>query len=264
MNAETGTADGKAVSLYQRILSEIRARILSGEWQPGHRIPFEHELSVEYGCSRMTVNKAMSELAKSGLIERRRRSGSFVSRPRSQAAILEIHDIRTEVQALGLPYRYQLMSHRTRDRDGLRRGGVRLSRGQRPARSHLPPFRRRAAVLPRRKSDQPRGRAGSGGRDLRRDRTRPLAARAHPVERRRTHDPGRGRQRNRRGVTQGSAQYPLPRRPAPDLERRPAGDQCPADLCRADAFAGGAFYPAEGIARLAAMRLHGVVHFIFD
>ena len=114
MNAETGTADGKAVSLYQRILSEIRARILSGEWQPGHRIPFEHELSVEYGCSRMTANKAMSELAKSGLIERRRRSGSFVSRPRSQAAILEIHDIRTEVQALGLPYRYQLVSRQTR------------------------------------------------------------------------------------------------------------------------------------------------------
>ncbi len=113
MNVETA-ADGKAVSLYQRILSEIRARILSGEWQPGHRIPFEHELSAEYGCSRMTVNKAMSELAKSGLIERRRRSGSFVSRPRSQAAILEIHDIRTEVQALGLPYRYQLMSRRMR------------------------------------------------------------------------------------------------------------------------------------------------------
>ena len=94
MNAETGTADGKPVSLYQRILSEIRARILSGEWQPGHRIPFEHELSAEYGCSRMTVNKAMSELAKSGLIERRRRSGSFVRRPQSQAAILEIHDIK--------------------------------------------------------------------------------------------------------------------------------------------------------------------------
>jgi GntR family histidine utilization transcriptional repressor len=114
MKHGTGTADGKAVSLHRRILSEIRARILSGEWQPGRRIPFEHELSVEYGCSRMTVNKAMSELAKSGLIERRRRSGSFVSRPRSQAAVLEIHDIRAEVQALGLPYRYQLSSRRTR------------------------------------------------------------------------------------------------------------------------------------------------------
>jgi GntR family histidine utilization transcriptional repressor len=37
-----------------------------------------------------------------------------VARPVSQAAVLEIHDIRTEVQALGLPYRYQLVSKRSR------------------------------------------------------------------------------------------------------------------------------------------------------
>lgn len=104
-------------SLYQRILSDIRGRIVSGEWAPGHRIPFEHELTVEYGCSRMTVNKALSQLARTGLIERRRRSGSFVRRPRSQAAILEIHDIRTEVEALGLPYRYELVLRQSRRSD---------------------------------------------------------------------------------------------------------------------------------------------------
>ena len=52
-------------SLHQRILADISERILSGDWPPGHRIPFEHELSAEYGCSRMTVNKALSQLAKS-------------------------------------------------------------------------------------------------------------------------------------------------------------------------------------------------------
>ena len=103
----TFDAEGEVVSLHQRILSDISERILSGAWAPGHRIPFEHELSAEYNCSRMTVNKALSQLAKAGLIERRRRSGSFVRRPKSQAAILEIHDIRIEVEALGLPYRYE-------------------------------------------------------------------------------------------------------------------------------------------------------------
>lgn len=98
---------GEVFSLHQRILSDISENILSGAWVPGHRIPFEHELSAEYGCSRMTVNKALTQLAKAGLIERRRRSGSFVRRPQSQAAILEIHDIRIEVEALGLPYRYE-------------------------------------------------------------------------------------------------------------------------------------------------------------
>jgi GntR family histidine utilization transcriptional repressor len=104
---EAGGAGAEPV-LYQRILGDIRDRILSGEWPPGYRIPFEHELSVTYHCSRMTVNKALSQLAKAGLIERRRRSGSFVRRPQLQSAVLEIHDIKTEVQALGLPYRYEL------------------------------------------------------------------------------------------------------------------------------------------------------------
>jgi GntR family transcriptional regulator, histidine utilization repressor len=97
-----------SLPLHQRILDDIRTRIVSGAWPPGSRIPFEHELAVQYGCSRMTVNKALSELARSGLIERRRKSGSFVARPRSQAAVLEIHDIRTEVEALGLAYAYSL------------------------------------------------------------------------------------------------------------------------------------------------------------
>jgi GntR family histidine utilization transcriptional repressor len=113
MDAKAADTNGSG-ALYQRILSDIRGRILSGEWPPGHRIPFEHELAVEYNCSRMTVNKAMSELARTGLIERRRRSGSFVKRPQSQAAILEIHDIRAEVEALGLPYRYELVSRTVR------------------------------------------------------------------------------------------------------------------------------------------------------
>jgi len=100
--------DDQGAPLHRRILNDIRAKILSGEWPPGHRIPFEHELTIQYGCSRMTVNKAMSELARTGLIERRRRSGSFVRQPRGEAAILEIHDVRSEVEALGLPYRYEL------------------------------------------------------------------------------------------------------------------------------------------------------------
>jgi GntR family histidine utilization transcriptional repressor len=103
--AETDADSGG--SLHQRILSDISERIMSGAWAPGHRIPFEHELSAQYNCSRMTVNKALSQLAKAGLIERRRRSGSFVRRPQSQAAVLEIHDIRIEVEALGLLYRYE-------------------------------------------------------------------------------------------------------------------------------------------------------------
>ncbi len=106
--------DPPAITLHQRILGDIESRILSGEWAPGHRLPTEMELSATYSCSRMTVNKVLSQLAKSGLIERRRRAGSFVLRPRSQAAVLEIHEIRTEVEALGRVYGYRMLRRTVR------------------------------------------------------------------------------------------------------------------------------------------------------
>jgi len=101
-------------SLHERILGDIEGRILSGEWAPGMRIPFEHELSAQYQCSRMTVNKALSELAKAGLIERRRKVGSFVMRAPSRSAILEIPDIKSEVETLGAVYRFEILTRRRR------------------------------------------------------------------------------------------------------------------------------------------------------
>ena len=86
-------------TLYKQIRLDIERRILSGEWPPGHRIPFEHELMAGYRCSRMTVSKALSELAQADLIERRRRAGTFVRRPKFLSAVLTISDIRAEITA---------------------------------------------------------------------------------------------------------------------------------------------------------------------
>ncbi|CAH1674124.1 histidine utilization repressor [Chelatococcus asaccharovorans] len=101
-------------SIHQRIRADIEGNIVSGAWPPGYRIPFEHELMQEYGCSRMTVNKVMSRLAEIGLIERRRRAGSFVARPQVQSAVLEIPDIKAEIVSRGQAYRYELISSQRR------------------------------------------------------------------------------------------------------------------------------------------------------
>lgn len=111
-------ADAKAPSLHRRILEDVEGRILSGEWPPGYRIPFEHELSEQYQCSRMTANKAITELVKRGLIKRRRKSGSHATHPHAQSAVLEIHDIRLEVESLGLSYSYEkLLSTQRKAKD---------------------------------------------------------------------------------------------------------------------------------------------------
>jgi GntR family histidine utilization transcriptional repressor len=96
-------------TLYKQIRLDIERRILTGEWPPGHRIPFEHELMARYGCSRMTVSKALSELTQADLIERRRRAGTFVRRPKFLSAVLTIPDIRAEIGALGRSYSYELI-----------------------------------------------------------------------------------------------------------------------------------------------------------
>ncbi|WP_305806604.1 histidine utilization repressor [Stenotrophomonas sp. YIM B06876] len=112
--AEAPAAGLVGGSLHQRILNDIEQRILSGEWPPGHRIPSEHELTDIYQCSRMTVNKVLTQLARASMVERRRKAGSFVMRSHSRSAVLEIHDIRAEVLALGQPYRYGLLDLKRR------------------------------------------------------------------------------------------------------------------------------------------------------
>ena len=103
-----------AASLHQRILSDLEHRIVSGQWPPGHRLPFEVDLAESYKVSRMTVNKVLTQMAGAGLIERRRKLGSFVAQPQAQSAILEIHDIETEVRSLNLAYDYRLLEQAQR------------------------------------------------------------------------------------------------------------------------------------------------------
>lgn len=109
----------KSATLNQRIRSEIEERILSGEWPPGYRIPFEHELMEQYDCSRMTVNKVLTTLAENGMIERRRRAGSFVARrsPEQELVTLEIPDIGLAIGGRERTYGYRLLHKVLREPD---------------------------------------------------------------------------------------------------------------------------------------------------
>ena len=103
-----------SMSLHGQILTEIEQNILSGRWPPGYRIPSEMELTAHYGCSRMTVNKVLTQLAQAGLLERKRKAGSFVTRPHTSSAVLEIPDLREVVRGMGQEYSSQLLSRRQR------------------------------------------------------------------------------------------------------------------------------------------------------
>ena len=52
----------------------------SGDYQPGDRIPSEANLIQEFGVSRPTVARALQDLQRRGLVNRRRGAGTYVSR----------------------------------------------------------------------------------------------------------------------------------------------------------------------------------------
>lgn len=94
----------------ERIYRDFERRIRNGELAPGAAIPFEQELAQLYGCARATANKALARLAAEGLIERRRKAGSFVARPKLRSAMLAVPDIRTLIESRGEPYAWRLLA----------------------------------------------------------------------------------------------------------------------------------------------------------
>jgi GntR family histidine utilization transcriptional repressor len=100
--------------IYVGIQREIENKIMSGEWGPGHRIPPENELVIHYGCSRMTVNKALSNLVAAGLVVRKPRSGTTVAPTRLIEPLMTIQDIRAEVMSLDRTYSFEILSRSVR------------------------------------------------------------------------------------------------------------------------------------------------------
>ncbi|KAA3646703.1 MAG: GntR family transcriptional regulator [Chloroflexi bacterium] len=68
------------IPLYEQIKQIIRSQILSGEYSFGSRLPTEEELCEQFDVSTITVKRALSELVRAGLIQRRRGSGTIVTR----------------------------------------------------------------------------------------------------------------------------------------------------------------------------------------
>lgn len=104
-------------SMHERIRGNIESAIRAGDLRPGDRLPTEAELMREHGCSRMTVSKALSALVTSGLIDRRKRAGSFVARPRVHATVLDIPDLQHEVVRRGQEYRFDVVDRLVRCAD---------------------------------------------------------------------------------------------------------------------------------------------------
>lgn len=65
-------------SLHRQLYLTLRGRIVSGELRKGAALPTEESLCEEFQVSRITVRRALGDLAAQGYVERRHGRGTFV------------------------------------------------------------------------------------------------------------------------------------------------------------------------------------------
>ena len=95
--------------LYEQVKAHVLTRIRSGEWRPGARVPSEHELVRELGVSRMTANRALRELMRSGVLSRVAGVGTFVADFRAAGHPLQIRNIAEEIESRGHRHRAEVI-----------------------------------------------------------------------------------------------------------------------------------------------------------
>lgn len=91
-----------ATPLYQQLMEKISAKIASGEYQPGDKLPPEIELAKQNQVSVITARKALDELARQGHVERRQGKGTFVAKPKYGRDYTQIQSFSDSCKARGL------------------------------------------------------------------------------------------------------------------------------------------------------------------
>ena len=109
---KTAAAVQTPVALYQQVKDHVLRKIGDGSLVAGARVPSEQELVQEFGVARMTVNRALRELAEQGVIVRVAGVGSFVAEEKPQSTLLRIANIGEEITQRGHDHRFELLNMR--------------------------------------------------------------------------------------------------------------------------------------------------------
>lgn len=86
--------------LYAQFAQLLRRAINDGRLEAGAALPPERDLATDYGLSRMTIRKAIAELAEDGLLTRKQGAGTTVSR-RIEQNFSRISSFSEEMAARG-------------------------------------------------------------------------------------------------------------------------------------------------------------------
>jgi GntR family transcriptional regulator, histidine utilization repressor len=86
---------------YEQVKRFILEGISRGRWREGDRLPSEPELAELLAISRMTIHRALRELAVDGVLVRRQGVGSFVGAPKPRTDLIYVNDIAADIRTRG-------------------------------------------------------------------------------------------------------------------------------------------------------------------
>lgn len=72
----------EGLPIYTQLMEQVKLRIASGAFQPGQQIPSVRELAVDAGVNPNTMQRALAELEREGLLYSVRTSGRFITEDR--------------------------------------------------------------------------------------------------------------------------------------------------------------------------------------
>lgn len=78
------------IPIYQQIVDEMTMRIASGSYAPGAKLPSVRDLAMDAGVNPNTMQRALAELERRGLVFSERTSGRFVTK--EVAVLRKLHE----------------------------------------------------------------------------------------------------------------------------------------------------------------------------
>lgn len=101
--------------LYIQLIEHIKLLILSGEYEPGEQFPSVRELALAASVNPNTMQRALSELERDGLLINGRTNGrkitsdtSMIQSMREELATTKLCQLRKELARLGMTEEEQL------------------------------------------------------------------------------------------------------------------------------------------------------------
>ena len=96
--------------IYAQLVFQIKLAIVSGEYLPGERLASVRELAMDAGVNPNTMQRALQELERDGMVYTQRTSGRFVTEDtkviesaKKQLAEDQIKDFLEQMGRLGYP-----------------------------------------------------------------------------------------------------------------------------------------------------------------